>query len=136
MGAKKTGVFVVAEILELAQTEIVRLDQDRLQALFVQLGEVEAENVVCRAIEELAVRLAHCERLWRTGETDDLRKCARSLAAIADQIGMSTLTRASRDLTNAIDSADGPAIGATLFRLIRTGERSLTAVWDLQDMSV
>ena len=136
MGAKNTGVYVVAEVLELAQTEIVRLDPDRLQALYVQLGEAEAENVVCRAIEELAVRLAHCERLWRADATGDLRKCARSLIAIAEQIGMSTLTATARDLTHAIDAADGPAIGATLFRLIRIGERSLTAVWDLQDMSV
>ena len=136
MGANKTGVHVVTKVLELAQTEIVRLDPDRLQALFAQLGDVEAEKVVCRAIEELAVRLAHCERLWRAEETGDLRKCARSLIAIAEQIGMSTLTTTARDLTHAIDAADGPAIGATLFRLTRIGERSLTAVWDLQDMSV
>ena len=36
----------------------------------------------------------------------------------------------------AIDTGDEIATGATLFRLIRIGERSLTAVWDMQDISV
>lgn len=118
------------------QVETVRLDHDRVEALYRQLGEVGAENVICRAIEELAVRLAHCERLWRTGSPEELRKSARSLIAIADQIGMTALARVAGDVTNAIDAGDPVALGATLCRLVRIGERSLTAVWDLQDLSV
>ena len=127
---------VVAEVLDLVQSESVRLDPDRLHGLYLQLGESGAEDVVCRAIEELAVRLSHCERLWREQRRGDLRKSARSLIAIADQIGMTTLARVARDVTEAIDTGDPAAMGATLFRLMRIGERSLTAVWDLQDISV
>ena len=126
----------MATVLTLDQNETVRLDPDRLGGLYHQLGEAGAEDVVCRAIEELAVRLAHCERLWRQQDMAGLRKCARSLIAIADQIGMTALARVSGDVTVAIDKGDGPAAGATLFRLLRVGERSLTAVWDLQDLSV
>ena len=43
-------------IVTLEQTETVRLDRDRLGALYRQLGEDGAEDVVCRAIEELATR--------------------------------------------------------------------------------
>lgn len=118
------------------QVETVRLDQDRVETLYRQLGESGAENVICRAIEELAVRLAHCERLWRMGNHGELRKSARSLVAIADQIGMTTLARVAGDVTHAIDAQDSAALGATLCRLVRIGERSLTAVWDLQDLSV
>ncbi|MCB1342365.1 MAG: hypothetical protein KDK24_15115 [Pseudooceanicola sp.] len=127
---------VVAEVLDLVQWESVRLDPDRLHTLYIQLGESGAEDVVCRAIEELAVRLTHCERLWREQSPAGLRKSARSLIAIADQIGMTTLARVARDVTTAIDTGDEIATGATLFRLIRIGERSLTAVWDMQDISV
>ncbi|MBK0325690.1 hypothetical protein I5535_00140 [Rhodobacteraceae bacterium F11138] len=123
-------------IATLVQTETVRLDQDRLAALYQQLGHSGAEDVVCRAIEELAVRLSHCERLWREKDTASLRKSARSLIAIADQIGMRTLAQVANDVTNAADADDTTALAATLFRLIRIGERSLTAVWDLQDLSV
>ena len=126
----------VATVLELKQSENVRLDPDRIGTLYRQLGEAGAEDVVCRAIEELAVRLTQCERLWIDEEWGELRKCARSLIAISDQIGMTSLARVARDVTNAIDVCDMPAIAATLFRLVRSGERSLTAVWDLRDLSV
>ena len=104
--------------------------------LYRQLGETGAQDIVCRAIEELAVRLSHCERLWRQRDLLQLRKSARSLVAISEQIGMSALAGIATDVTRAIDAGDEPAIGATLFRLLRIGERSLTAVWDLQDMTV
>lgn len=129
-------MIVVATLLALLQDESVRLDSDRLGELYHQLGERSAQDVVCRAIEELAVRLSHCERLWRKGDRAQLRKSARSLVAISEQIGMSALARVARDVTQAIDADDPPAVGATVFRLLRVGERSLTAVWDLQDMSV
>ncbi|MEP1329606.1 MULTISPECIES: hypothetical protein [Rhodobacterales] len=112
------------------------MDPDKLSELYAQLGEAGAEDVVCRAIEELAVRLTHCERLWRQDNMPDLRKNARSLIAISDQIGMSTMAQIARDVTVSIDSEDPPAVAAILFRLLRVGERSLTAVWDQQDLSV
>ncbi len=123
-------------VATLVQAEKVRLDQDQLTALYRQLGHAGAEDVVCRAIEELAVRLSHCERLWRQDDHPALRKSARSLIAIAEQIGMNTLARVAGDVTNAVDAGDAAAVAATLYRLIRIGERSLTAVWDLQDLSV
>ena len=127
---------MVAQLLTLVQQEHVRLNPDRLESLYVQLGEAGAEDVVCRAIEELAVRLAHCERLWRARDFEGLRKASRSLIAIADQVGMTELARVAGDVTASIDAADMAALGATLFRLIRVGERSLLAVWDLQDVIV
>ena len=135
-GRNLIGVNVVATVFTLDQNETVRLDPDRLGGLYHQLGETGAEDVVCRAIEELAVRLSHCERLWRLQDQAGLRKCTRSLIAIADQIGMTAPARVAGDVTQAIDNVDTPAVGATLFRLLRVGEQSLTAVWDLQDLSI
>ncbi|NVK14468.1 hypothetical protein K3725_01000 [Leisingera sp. S132] len=117
-------------------SETVRLDPDKLSELYEQLGEAGAEDVVCRAIEEMAVRLTHCERLWRQNDMMNLRKSARSLIAMAEQIGMTALANIAKDVTVAIDSEDAPAVAAILFRLMRVGERSLTAVWDQQDMTI
>jgi len=130
------GFNVVAQILTVIHKENVRLDSEKLSELYAQLGEAGAEDVICRAIEELAVRLSHCERLWRQNDMANLRKSARSLIAISDQIGMTAMACIARDVTAAIDSEDPSAISATLFRLMRIGERSLTAVWEQQDLSV
>ena len=127
---------MVANILTVNHRENVHLDSQKLSDLYRQLGEVSAEDVVCRAIEELAVRLTHCERLWRQSDVEKLRKSARSLIAISEQIGLTDMASIARDVTVAIDANDQPATAATLFRLIRVGERSLTAVWEQQDLSV
>lgn len=126
----------VEQIITLAQDETVRLDSDRLGELYAQLGEAGAEDVVCRAMEELAVRLSHSDRLFRQGKVEDLRKSTRSMVAIADQIGMHTVARVASDVTNCIDEGDNTALAATFARLLRISERSLTAIWDLQDLSI
>ena len=130
------GVRPVDKVTAIKHSESVRLDRDRLQGLYRQLGDSGAEDVVCRAIEELAVRLSSCEHHWREGKGPDLRKAARSLSAIADQIGMTELVRVASDIVRTVDSQDQVATAATVFRLIRVGERSLTAVWDLRDLSI
>lgn len=124
------------QVLQINPVERVVLDQDRLGALYSQLGASGAEDVVCRALEELALRLSHAERMFREGAWSDLRKNTRSLIAIAEQIGMSALGQVAADVTRCIDRGDATATAAVLLRLIRVGERSLTAVWDIQDFSI
>ena len=92
--------------------------------------------MVCRALEELAVRLSHTERCYREDQMRDMRKSARSLIAISEQIGMGALANVARDVTNCIDHHDRVAIAATLSRLLRIGESSLHEIWDLQDYSI
>lgn len=120
----------------LRQDEVVRVNPDRLEELYRQLGQAGAEDVVCRALEELAARLSHTERCYRELRHHDMRKSARSLVAIAEQIGMSLLAQVALDVTICIDAGDKIALSATMARLLRIGERSLTQIWDLQDLSI
>ncbi len=120
----------------LAQEERIRLDSDQLHSLYEQLGDVGAEEVVCRAMEELAVRLSLIERLYRQDRHGEMRKSARSLTGIAEQIGMNTLSRVAGDVIICIDTCDEVAMAATLSRLLRIGEQSLTEIWDMQGAEV
>ncbi|KHA50689.1 hypothetical protein [Sulfitobacter geojensis] len=124
------------QVLQIKPMESVSVDQDRLGALYSQLGAASAEDVVCRALEELALRMSHCESLFREAHWEELRKNTRSLIAIADQIGMRALSNVACDVTTCIDQGNGVAIAATLSRLMRVGDRSLTAVWDIQDITI
>lgn len=121
-------------VQQIRPIEHVSVDHDRLGTLYVQLGEAGAEDVVCRALEELAQRLGACDLMFRDAQWTELRKNVRSLIAISEQIGMNALARIAADVTGCIDRGDGTAVAATLSRLIRVGERSLTAVWDMQDV--
>ena len=124
------------QVLQMRPTEQVCVDQERLGTLYEQLGEADAVDVVCRAMEELALRISHCNRLYRTSDWQELRKNSRSLIAIADQVGLQQLAAIANDVMTAVDQTDEVAIAATLTRLVRVGERSLTAIWDTQDLSI
>lgn len=126
----------MSEIVKIRLSEQIQLDQGRLGALYTQLGEKGAESVVCRAMEELASRMAQCETFWRSNNREKLRKQARSLIAIADQIGMERLALVAGDVTASIDEMDEVATAATLSRLLRIGERSLSAIWSMEDLSI
>ena len=125
--------MTVEQVTLLKQDERVRLDPQRLDTLFDQVGETGAEDIVCRALEELAARLSHAERCYREGRIEDMRKSSRSLIAIADQVGMSLLAGVAGDVTASIDTGDHVALAATFARLLRIGERSLCEIWDVQD---
>lgn len=121
------------QVLQIRPDEQVDLDQARIGSLYTQLGASGAEDVVCRALEELALRLSHSDRLYTGGDWDELRKNTRSLIAIADQIGLMMLSKVAGDVTDCIDDGNQVAIAATLSRLLRIGERSLTAIWDIEE---
>ncbi|MGB3246947.1 MAG: hypothetical protein WBB25_20615 [Sulfitobacter sp.] len=121
------------QVLQIRPNEQVDVDQECLGTLYSQLGSSGAENVVCRALEELALRLSHCDRLYRAQDRKELRKETRSLIAISDQVGMLMLSKVAADVTRCIDADDTNALAATLSRLLRIGERSLTAIWDVGD---
>ncbi|WP_417524374.1 hypothetical protein [Marinovum sp.] len=120
----------------LAYREGVRLDQRRIEELYQRMGDVGAEDVVCRALEEIAVRMSYANKLHKRGDLAEMRKCLRSLAKIADQIGMIALSEVARDVCTCIDQNDAVAMAATLSRLARTGDGSLTAIWDLQEFMI
>ncbi len=124
------------KIVQLKPAEQIRVDSEQLSGLYTNLGEVAAEDIVCRAMEELALRLAHCDRLYRSDDLTGLRKSSKSLVAIAEQIGMNKLARVALCVTDCVDAGDTIALSAVFSRLLRTGEGSLTAIWDLQDLTI
>ncbi|MBY6050017.1 hypothetical protein KUV47_19095 [Vannielia litorea] len=126
----------MAQVSVLQVEDEVRLDPDRLGSLYYQLGDQGAEDVVCRAMEELAVRLADVDAHFRAQDWDGVARLARGLIAIAEQIGMVGLARVAGDVARSARALDFPAISATLARLGRIADRSLTEVWDTQDLSV
>lgn len=115
---------------------VVRVDKERLDQLYAQLGASGADGVVSRAMEELAVRMAKVESCYKKGQLDEMQRAARSMIAISEQIGMETFASVASDVNSLATLDDGTALAATVDRLMRIGENSLLAVWDLQGASV
>lgn len=123
----------VEQVTALQPAERVRLDADRLESLYMKLGARGAEDVVCRALEEIAARLARAERDYRGNRFAGMRKRCRGLVGMAEEVGLPLMARVARDVTACIDAGDGTGLGATFARLLRIAERSLCEIWDMHD---
>ncbi len=118
----------------LTHDEAVQLDADQLGLLYGQLGEDKADTIVCRALEELANRLSTIERAYYQGDRPALGKAARGLIGVADQVGMLGMAAIASNVGALAQGQDDPALAAALARLVRLGDRSLAAIWEVQDM--
>lgn len=123
-------------IEELHHKEVVRLDRTQLEHLYLQLGPTRADKDIGQTLEDLAIGLANVQIAHKRGDKQKLRDNVRALIAIANKIGMTSLGRVARDVFDLSATDDAAAYAATLARLERIGERSLIAIWDIQDMSI
>jgi hypothetical protein len=123
-------------VKRLRPLETVEVDRERLDHLYLKLGRAGADSVVARAMEELAVRLGKVDSCYREGELDEVSRAARSMIAISEQIGMVTFALVASSVQALVARDDGAALAAAIERLIRTGENSLLAVWELQGASL
>lgn len=127
---------MVEQVAVLHPRDTAYFDEDTLNALSRDLGPSVAENILCRALEDIAARLVHMRADYADGNDTALRKSVRSLIPIADQVGLPGLSAIARDVLICIDRGDGVAIAATLCRLLRSSELALSCAEMGMDLSL
>ncbi|MGR3815043.1 MAG: hypothetical protein ACU0AU_13185 [Cognatishimia activa] len=115
--------------------EAVQFDQKQIRHLFKLLGTKDAQDVLATAMSELSQRLTRAESFFQAGKWDEFAICVAGLDAIGEQIGMRSLSTASRAVSETLDVQDTAATAATFFRLMRIGDKSLTDYQLLCDTS-
>lgn len=108
------------------------MDPAPLQTLFAALPDHEAENIVCRALEDIAAKLDRLQGARTIGAFDEISAPAKRLAAIADQIGLIEVALVARHTATASEMQCSVALGATLARLERTFDAAVSHVWDFR----
>ena len=124
------------ELSVLHHKENVGLDPDKLMGLYVKLGENAAEDMIERAMETLARRLAEMERQFSTQDIAALCKSCNVIRKLSQDVGLTSVAQVSRDVVNCALRSDQVALAATWARLSRIGDQSLSEVWDLRGQSV
>ncbi|WP_138470953.1 hypothetical protein [Poseidonocella sp. HB161398] len=112
----------------------MRFDSRKLADLYRTMGEIGAENVLCDTMEELTIQLVRIEKLGRRAKFDDVREIAERIAPKAEQIGLAGLGNVARAVADCVRNGDLAGFAATLARLSRMGDKSLSAIWDPQGM--
>lgn len=120
----------MAQITALAVSEPVRVDARRVSDIVTELGETAAQNVIGLALEQLAGALTATDAALEAGDLAQAVAHADRLSRLAWQIGLLSLAGVAMDLGNCADRRDTGALAAVRARLMRVGNRSLTAIWD------
>jgi len=121
-----------AFVTELPLGEPARFNPDQLENLCNTIGEVRAETEVALALDRISAGL---NALFQSAPAEDLCSTLAALAKDAELIGMATLARVAKDVLDCAAQGDQVAFHATLARLCRVGDRSMHAVWDLDEFS-
>lgn len=132
--AKERGMSAM-EIAQLQPCEPVHVDPDILASLHARLGQVGAEQALTSAIEQALARLAAVKRAASSGNLDGVAQLSLCLAELAEQTGMITCARVAQVVADTAAQGDQVALSAALARLDRIGDRSMLAVWGLEDIS-
>lgn len=133
-GGNSIWVYAVGNIVDLKMAEQVQLDSDRINRLIRNLNQFEAEDTICRAVAELAAQIGKCDQ--ERSDTGGLCDRLQEIRRIAGQLGMCELDIAASNAIDCLHHNDGTATAATLARMIRVGDLSLCAVWDVEGLSV
>ena len=124
----------MSELRKMRIEEPVRLDAERLVALYAELGQVGAERVIALAMEDIALHLVAVKQAAQENRREVFDRGLEEIILLAGQVGMAALVRVARDLKICAERRDRISQEAVLARLLRIGDRSLTAVWDIADM--
>lgn len=121
-------------ITELAPEEPARFNPECLEELCMKIGEVRAEAEVALALHRISELLPKLHDMLRK-DASGFEVAINQVCDDAELIGMATLARVARNVQDSYANANHVAVAATLARLDRVGERSIHAVWDLEDLS-
>ena len=124
----------MTQVTVLHQGEGPSIDGDLLSALYRTLGPGAAERLVCDAIEQLAVALTLCADLYEAPDHAELARTLGDMTRISEQVGLNGMSLVASHVLNAVNQRDPVALAATMSRLMRVGQASLTAVWDVHDL--
>lgn len=120
----------MAHVTALAVSESVRVDIRRVGDIVSELGETAAQTVIGLALEQLAGALISVDTALRRGDLAAALADAERMSRLAWQIGLLSLAGVAMDLGSCAERGDPAALAAVHARLMRVGNRSLTAIWD------
>jgi hypothetical protein len=122
-------------VVALPVKERVRQDSEPIATIYRNLGTSSAEQVVTRALAELALTMAGLAAQVRDREMQDLARQLRRLQRMSENLGMTSLSLVAGDVRGCLERGDVTAFSAVWARLVRIAERSLSPDKTLLDQT-
>ena len=116
----------LGNVVALRPNDRVRQDAEPIASLYRNLGAASAEQVVTRALGELALEMAGMAAQVQARDLRDLSRQLRRLQRMGENLGMVSLGTVAGDVRTCLERADPTAFAAVWARLLRVAERSLS----------
>jgi hypothetical protein len=118
---------MTACVSRLRIAENVCIEVEALTLLQESLGYDGSQDVIERAVVEVAERMGAVEQALMLGDLDGLRRSARMLGSIGEQLGFQALADVAQAAIDCAIAGNMNALHAVTERLIRIGDASLAA---------
>ena len=126
---------MTAKITAMRPRDRVRQDSEPIAMMYRTMGTQAAEQVVNRALAELALTMAGLADQVRDGDVETLARQLRRLQRMAEQLGLVSMGQIAADARHCQDRPDRTAFEAVWARLVRVAEMSLATEKGLLDRS-
>lgn len=126
-GVKKGSAMQGLNVVVLQPKDRIRHDAGPIATIYRNLDTGSADQVVTRALGELALTMAGLADRVREREMEDMARQLRRLQRMAENLGMLTLSDVCSAVRDCLERGDSTAFAAVWARLLRVAERSLTA---------
>lgn len=113
-------------VVRLRLQERLQHDAAQIAAIYRDLGTDSAEQVLTRALAEVALTMAGLASQVRAHEMADLSRHLRRLQRMAENLGMTSLGLVAGDVRSCLATGDSTAFAAVWARLIRIAEGALS----------
>lgn len=126
---------IMENVTILRPRERIHQDGEAIAVIYRNLGTTTAEQMVTRALGELALAMAGLAAQVKAQELADLARQLKKLQRMAENLGMISLGTVSEDARICLERCDSTAFGAVWARLLRVAERSLANDKGFADIS-
>jgi hypothetical protein len=121
-------------VVALRPNDRVRQDAEPIATIYRNLGTTSAEQVVTRALTELAVTMSGLAAQVQARDLANMTRQLRRLQRMSENLGLVSLGLIAADVSACLERSDVTAFSAVWARLLRVAERSLSADRGIQGL--
>ena len=123
-----------ADVVALQSRRADHFDPTPLVRLAADLAPHVVDEVICEMLEGLAGCLERLRELLAQGEIDSMHRPAGRLSALARDLGMIEVGRASHHVRDCLLQHNLVALDATMARLERGFDVAVSEVWSFREV--
>lgn len=108
------------------------IDPTPVSILLTDKGVFEAEELICKVLEDIALRLDVLQVVVADHQFEEIAKQARRIEQIAIGLGLQDVQKIAAHAAGAAAMQDGVAVHAIMARLERAFDTAVTEIWALR----